>query len=55
MQSIMDIYGQESQRSMAQFLPEELLDFYRGIVSVDRVILSEAKTLKKSYKEGWET
>ena len=27
-QSIMDIYGQESQRSMAQFQPEGLSDFY---------------------------
>jgi hypothetical protein len=27
-QSIMEIYGQESQRSMAQFLPEGLSDFY---------------------------
>lgn len=33
-QSIMEIYGQESQHSMAQFLPEGLSDSYQGIVSV---------------------
>ena len=34
-QSIMEIYGQESQHSMAQFLPEGLSDFYLGIVSAE--------------------
>ena len=32
-QSIMEIYGQESQRRMAQILPESVECFYQGLVS----------------------
>ena len=52
-QSIMEIYGQGRQRSMAQFWPEDFKDFYQILISVsdleDEMSIAEVKNLGKVY------